>query len=649
LVVVGLGVAAFGGARLLTSSCSLSQLRPLALSENSFLVTRNGSLLGTIPSVQNRQVLGLAEMSKWVPRATVAVEDRRFYQHGALDYQGIVRAAFADLATLSLSQGGSTITQQLVRTLYLGSEQRTLTRKLKEACLALRLQREWSKNRILTAYLNDVYYGGNAFGVEAAAQTYFSIPARSLDLPKAALLAGLPRAPSTFDPLQNPRLALNRRNQVLSAMLVAGSITRGNYNWAVSTPLGLKPGVLYTTVREPNFFGYVQDELVSRLGANRVRLGGLRVQTTLATGMQQLALNAIKGVLRDRRDPAAALVAIEPWTGAIRAMVSYVPNGERLQFNLASQAARQAGSSFKPFVLTTALEQGVSPYSSWPGPPELVITDPRCFTNGQPWDVHNYADEAAGTMNLFDATANSVNTIYAQISVEVGPQNVVTTAQRMGITSPLKPYCSITLGTQGVNALEMADAYATLAARGVHHDPESISSVKLTSGIPLTLPERAATRVIPQNVADVVTSALERVVQYGTGTAASYGRPIAGKTGTAENYDDAWFCGYTPQLATCVWIGYPHREQPLINIEGVPAVFGGSLPAQIWHNFMAAATQTMPKRDFPQGDPTAFTVYPQPAYSYPQTSTRTTTTTTTTPTPITTPTTTTPTTTTTTK
>jgi len=560
-------------------------------------------------------------MSRWLPRATVAVEDRRFYQHGALDYLGILRAALADLTSFSLSQGGSTITQQLVRTLYLGDEQRTLTWKLKEACLALRLQREWSKNRILTAYLNDVYYGANAFGVEAAAQTYFSVPARSLDLPQAALIAGLPRAPSTFDPLLSPRLALDRRNQVLAAMLATGSINRAAYEWAVATPLGLKPGELYTTVREPNFFGYVQAELVSRLGAGRVRLGGLHVQTTLDPGMQQLALNAIKSVLRDRRDPAAALVAIEPWTGAIRAMVSYLPNGERLQFNLASQAARQAGSSFKPFVLTTALEQGISPYSSWPGPPELVITDRRCYTNNQPWDVHNYADEAAGTMNLFDATANSVNTIYAQLSVDVGPQNVVTTAHRMGITSPLKPYCSITLGTQGVNALEMADAYATLAARGVHHDPEAIANIKTTLGKPLTLPERSASRVIPQNVADVVTSALERVVQYGTGTAASYGRPIAGKTGTAENYDDAWFCGYTPQLATCVWIGYPHQEQPLLNIEGVAQVFGGSLPAQIWHTFMATATQAMPIQNFPPGNPSAFTIYPRPLYSYPQTST----------------------------
>ncbi len=214
-------------------------------------------------------------------------------------------------------------------------------------------------------------------------------------------------------------------------------------------------------------------------------------------------------------------------------------------------------------------------------------------------------------MNLFDGIAHSVNTIYAQLSVAVGPENVVATAKRMGITSPLQPVCSITLGTQGVNPLEMTDAYATLAARGVHHEPEAIRTVRLTTGQKLSFPTSGPTRAIPQNVADVVTSGLERVVQYGTGTAAGIGRPAAGKTGTAENYEDAWFCGYVPQLATCVWIGYPHREQPLIDVEGVPEIFGGSLPAEIWHAFMTGATADSPVQDFPQGDPSAFTVYPR--------------------------------------
>ena len=619
LVAGGLALAAFGGARLITSSCSLRDLRPVRLAQNSFLYASDGSLLGSIPSVSNRQWLSLPRMSRWLPKATVAIEDRRFYRHGALDYLGIARAALRDAGTLSLSQGGSTITQQLVRTLFLGNDtKRTVSRKLKEACLAIRLERDWPKSRILTAYLNDVYYGGHAYGAEAAAQTYFSRSARTLDLPQAALLAGLPRAPSLYDPLVSPGLARRRRNEVLAAMLATRAIDLRQYRWAVQTPLGLRPGVLYSHIREPGFFGYVQEELIGALGENRVQAGGLRVTTTLDPKLQALAGRAIRGVLAHRDDPSAALVAIDPWSGAIRAMVSYVPSGRPLQFNLASQARRQAGSAFKPFVLATALSQGVSPYSSWSGPPELVIDDPRCSTNGQPWDVHNYADESAGTMNLLDAIAHSVNTIYAQLSDTVGPANVVATARKLGITSPLLPVCSITLGTQGVSPLEMTDAYAALAARGVHHDAQSLLRVRLASGETIQSLEAKGTRVLRQNDADVVTYALQRVVQYGTGTAAFFGRPIAGKTGTAEHYDDAWFCGYTAQLASCVWIGYPQREQPLLDVEGVPEVFGGSLPARIWHDFMSAATAHDPVRDFPRPSFDSYTSYPQrPSVSYP--------------------------------
>jgi penicillin-binding protein 1A len=624
LIAVALGAAVaaagFGGSVLLDRSCSLSQIRPVSLSQNSFVYARDGSLLGTIPSAQNRQWLTLGQMSRWLPPATLAIEDRRFYEHGALDYQGILRAAFEDLATLSLSQGGSTITQQLVRTLYLGDTQRTFSRKLKEACLAIRLERHWSKRRILTAYLNDVYYGSHAFGVEAAAETYFSRHAAALDLPQAATIAGLPRAPSFFDPLVRPELALARRNDVLTAMLRARWITPVAYRWAVHTPIGLTPGSIYSQVKEPPFFGYVQDELVSELGASRVALGGLKIRTTLDPRLQRLATVAIRNILRSRTDPAAAVVAIDPGTGAIRAMVSYLPSGERLQFNLAAQSLRQAGSAFKPFVLATALGQGISPYSSWNGPPELVIDDPRCFTNGQPWDVHNYADESAGSMNLLDATAHSVNTIYAQLSVDVGPENVVAMAHRLGIASPLLPVCSITLGTQGVSPLEMTDAYATFAARGIHHSAEALQRVQTLSGETIDSLRWNGTRALPQNDADMVTYVLQRVLQYGTGTAAYFGRPAAGKTGTAENYADAWFCGYVPQLAACVWVGYPHREQPLLDVEGVPAVFGGSLPAEIWHGFMAEAVGALPIRDFPQPSFSSYDKYPsQVQTTYPST------------------------------
>jgi penicillin-binding protein 1A len=610
LLAGGVGAAAFGGPALVDSSCSLSELKPETLSDNSFVYARDGTLLGSIPAVENRQWLTLRRMSRWVPAATIAIEDRRFYEHGALDYQGILRAAWDDLSSFSLSQGGSTITQQLVRTLFLGGEKRTLSRKLKEACLALRLERDWTKTRILTAYLNDVYYGHHAIGVEAAAQTYFSRHAISLTLPQAALVAGLPQAPSAFDPLESPRLALERRNEVLAAMLASRAIDTRAYSWAIQTPLGLKPGGLYSQIKEPPFFSYVEDALVDKLGPTRVQRGGLRVRTTLDPRLQRLSGIAIRNVLRSKNDPAAALVAIDPGSGAIRAMASYVPGGRGLQFNLATQARRQAGSAFKPFVLATALAQRISPYSHWSGPPELVIEDPKCYYRGQPWDVHNYADESAGSMNLMDATAHSVNTIYAQVSDTVGPANVVTTAHRLGITSPLEPVCSITLGTEGVSPLEMADAYATFAARGVHHPAEAIQRVTTATGQTLAQLKWNGKRVMPQNDADMVTYILQRVLQYGTGTAAYFGRPAAGKTGTAENYEDAWFCGYVPQLAACVWIGYPHQELSLLNVEGVPEVFGGSLPAAIWHAFMAEAVGNLEVRDFPAPSFDPYDQYP---------------------------------------
>jgi penicillin-binding protein 1A len=251
----------------------------------------------------------------------------------------------------------------------------------------------------------------------------------------------------------------------------------------------------------------------------------------------------------------------------------------------------------------------------------MTIPDPACEGPNGVWEVHNYADESAGTMDLFHAIAHSVNTIFAQLVVDVGPANVVAIAHRMGIVSPLKPVCSITLGSQAVTPLEMADAYATLAAHGIHHRPQPLAAVRAPGGKMLRLPSTEGSIAIHRNTADQVTYALQRVVAYGTGTAAALGRPVAGKTGTAEGFRDAWFCGYVPQLAACVWIGYPHREQPLLNVEGVGAVFGGSLPAEIWHAFMAGAVGNLPVRDFPQPSFSPYDVYP----TAPSTSTSTTT------------------------
>ena len=591
--------AAFGGQAAVRSTCSLNALRPLHIGENSFVFAADGSLLGSIPSSRNRQPLQLRDMSTWMPKATVAIEDRRFYQHGGLDYKGILRAAVTDIEKGTFAQGGSTITQQLVRNLYIGNDQRTLQRKLREACLALRLAASWPKNRILATYLNQVYYGNHAYGIEAAAQTYFSRSASRLTLAQSALLAGLPQAPSIYDPFDQPKVAKTRRNDVLAAMYASRYISFARYARAARRPLGLKPGSIYTRIRQPYFFSYVEDQLVAAFGASKVRSGGLRVRTTIDPRLQNSAELAMKNILRTKTDPSAALVAIDPRTGKIRAMAVDVPSGERLQFNLASQGHRQAGSAFKPFTLAAAIGEGISLSSTFNGPPSLLITDPRCSTNFQPWDVSNSADESAGTMSLMDATAASVNTIFAQLVVKVGPDAVVRAAHRMGIVSPLQAVCSITLGTQPVSPLEMTSAYGTIAAHGVRHSPESLEVVRGANGKVLGQALPAGYRVMPANDADLITAALQGVVTHGTGTAAAIGRPVAGKTGTAENYQDAWFCGYTPQLVTCVWVGYPHGEVSMQFIEGYPAVFGGTIPASIWRDFMSQAVANMPVQDFP--------------------------------------------------
>jgi penicillin-binding protein 1A len=622
LVAVLFGAAASGRAVLL-DSCSLNSLQPVALGQNSFVYAANGTLLGVVPSKVNRQPLRLDQISPYLRNATVAIEDRRFWQHGALDYQGIARALYSDVTAGRIVQGGSTITQELVRNLYIGDAGRTFSRKVKEACLAIKLAQVWPKKRILNSYLNEVFYGRAAHGAQAAAETFFSTRAQDLTLAQAAMLAGLPQAPTVYDPTLHPASAMQRRDEVLRAMLTAGTVTRAQFQKALAAPLGLRPGSLYARQQHPNFFGWAEQQLVAKLGARRVAAGGLRVRTTLDPSMQDGALSAVRSVMRTTSDPATALVAIDPRTGAVRAMVGYVPDGRKMNFNLATQSTRTAGSSFKPFVLATAILHGISLYSSFSGPPSLVIPQHSCDGPQGPWDVHNYADENGGYMNLLNATANSVNTIFAQLVAKVGPWNVVPVAHRMGITTKLLPVCSITLGTQPVNPLEMTDAYATLAAHGVHHDPQPFELVRAPNGSVLGRLSTPGAQAIPRSVADQVTYALEGVIQHGTGTAAYFGRPAAGKTGTAESFQDAWFCGYVPQLATCVWVGYPKGEIPLVDVEGVGSVAGGTLPAEIWHRFMSTATANLPALGFPTPQITGTTTYGTSYYTPPPAPTQT--------------------------
>jgi penicillin-binding protein 1A len=596
LVVVaaslGAGFVAAGGANdVLASQCTLRGIRPITLGANTFVYSATGSRLGAIASNLHREPLGLDQVSPWLPKATIAIEDRRFYHHGGLDYVGIARAAVTDLAAGHVVEGGSTLEQELARNLYLGTDKRTFSWKLKQACLAIRIARRWSKRQILDTYLNQVAYGAHAYGAAAAAYTYFGRPARRLTLSQAALLAGLPQAPSEYNPFLDPKAALARRNQVLRAMLAAGQITRARFKLAVAHPLGLHPGSLYVAVHHPEFVTFVEKQLVSQFGAGAARGGGLAVKTTLRPRLQSAALRSERAILRHRGDPAAALVAINPRTGGIEAMSSFQPGHPRRVFNLAAQGQRQAGSAFKPFTLADAIWNGFTLNSKFRGPPEIVIRSPVCANGSQPWVVHNYGGESFGTIPLSTAIAQSVNTVFAQVVARVLPANVASVAAYAGITSPLNPVCSITLGTSPVTPLEMTDAYATFADGGYHHPPQAILSVRAPDGRVLERLSTAASQAMPPNVASTVTRALAGVVRHGTGTAAALpGVTAVGKTGTTENEQDAWFCGYVGRrLATCVWVGFPNGEIPMHDIEGVPDVVGGTLPAEIWRDFMTSA------------------------------------------------------------
>jgi penicillin-binding protein 1A len=476
-----------------------------------------------------------------------------------------------------------------------------LSRKLEEACLAVQLGQRMPKRQILEAYLNGAFYGHHAYGAQAAARTYYSRPARRLTLRQAAMIAGLPQAPSEFDPLRRRAATRARRDDVLAALRAAGEITPARYERATRHGLGLEPGRRYRTVREAPFFEEARRELVRRYGRWRTRRGGLRVRTTLDPRLQALAEQALASWLTLPTDPAGALVAIDPATGAVRAMAIRTPDRRRPpRFNLATQSRRQAGSTFKVFTLTAALESGIPLHSVWRGPSSLRISKEQCRTGDEPWEVHNYADEGQGTMTLLQATAHSVNTIFAQVALRAGLSHVVDVAQRMGVRSRLTPVCSLTLGPEGVSPYEMTSAFATLAARGVHHRPQLLERV---TAVPrhreLLRLDRTGRRVLDRQVADRVTYALAGVVRGGTGTAAYFGRPAAGKTGTAEGFKDAWFCGFVPQLATCVWIGHARAETPMANVAGFAQVVGGSVPARIWQAFMAPAVAPWPVRPLP--------------------------------------------------
>jgi penicillin-binding protein 1A len=604
-------VTGFTGAAVWMSSCNLNDLKPVNNGSNSFVYAADGSLLGSIPAEKNRQPVDLSDMSKWVARATVAIEDRRFWQHGALDYPGIVRALLANVRAGHVVQGGSTITQQLARNLYIKKPSQTFGRKATEACLAIKLAREKPKRWILNAYINQVFYGNRAYGIEAAAQTYFSKRSRHLLLPEAALLAGLPQAPSVFDPFHRPQEAIARRDEVLRAMLSNGYITATQYANAVADRrLHLRAGKLYTRIREPYFFSYVRDELQKQYGSNTVRTGGLRVYTTIDPRLQRYALDAIKRTLPYSTDPAAAIVAIDPATGAIRAMTELSPGNPKNQVNFASSARRQPGSTFKPMVLTTAIAQGISPSTTYLSAPFKYDPSETGSCDTDPptaWCPETYDHTYVGATSIENGTLRSDNTVYARLTLDVGPENVAAMAHRLGVQTDLRTsdgayVPSMGLGSRVVTPLDLASAYSTLAAGGIYSKPMAIRKVVLADG---TVSKESSwgvpqhKRVIPDWVAAEVTRILGENMTSGTGTGAYFGQTSAGKTGTTDNFADAWFSGFTPSLEATIWIGYPQGEIPMTSVHGI-AVSGPTFPATIWRLFMEKAVRYSPgPKEFP--------------------------------------------------
>jgi penicillin-binding protein 1A len=598
----------FAGASDLRENCNLSKLRRAQIGANTFVYAADGSLLGSIPAEKNREPVPLAKISPWMRKATIAIEDRRFYQHGGVDLEGIGRALVRDIQEGKVVEGGSTITQQLVRNLYIRKNERTLERKLTEACLALRMNDKYPKDWILAEYMNTVYYGNHAYGIEAAAQTYFSRPARKLTLMQSALLAGLPQAPSVYDPFQFPGRAIARRNRVLRALAEMGVITFPQYREAAAvTNLRLKRGKLYERIHEPYFFSYVREELIKQYGAETVRSGGLRVYTTVIRRYQRAAEKAIRDTLYYRDDPAAAIVSIDPMSGAIRAMTAITPGRVGNQFNLAAQARRQSGSTFKTFVLAAAVAEGINPQATtYLSAPLHYQPDPY----SEAWKVETYGKSYSGTTTIASATLASDNTVFARLTLDLGPEKVAAMAHRMGVRSSLKAkegvyVPSLGLGAMGVSPLEMASAYATLATGGVYSEPMAIRKVELPDGAGWVEDEQPGwgkprrKRVIADWVADTVTEILEDNMQAGTGTGAAIGRTAAGKTGTTEEWSDAWFCGYTPNLSTTVWVGYPQGEIPMESVHGI-SVAGGTFPAQIWRLFMSSALDGTREWEFPE-------------------------------------------------
>ncbi len=587
LLLVGLtavGSAFYSVIRLLPSSADIASYEP---TEATKIFSSDGVLLANVYE-ENREVVPIGDIPKDLQNATVAIEDERFYKHPGVDIQGIARAFYQNLKRGHLAQGGSTLTQQLARNIYL-SREKSFSRKLKEILLAFELERNFSKEQILELYMNQVYYGSGAYGVQTAARVYFDKDVKDLTLSESALLAGLPQKPSSYSPYEDMDAAIKRRDVVLDHMAHLGYITSEQRDEAEKDQIhlaGLRPQGL-GQYKAPWFVTYIIKELTNKYGADLVYRGGLRVHTTLNYEMQHTAEEALRNGVKDakwRRVSQGALICIDPSTGYIKAMVGGVnPDFTKDQFNRVTQAHRQPGSSFKAFVYTAAVDEGYDP--------NYRISNERITFKGygsEGWSPQNYDGRYGGMLTMRQAIARSVNICAVRMADQIGINKVITYARLLGIKSDLQPNLSLALGSAVVTPLEMCSAYGVFAAKGMRAEPLSIvrinESDRNNDGAVIDENRPIVHQVLSEQTAEIMDSLFRGVVTMGTGRAASRVPDARGKTGTTQDDRDAWFVGYTPELATVVWVGND-------NYSPMRSVWGGNVCAPTWATFMLKALQ----------------------------------------------------------
>ena len=583
------------------------------LPQDSYVYDARGEMVGAFRAEESRQTVGMGGMGEHLPSAVVAVEDRRFYEHFGVDFEGLGRAAWTDLRAWEVQEGGSTISEQLMKNLFVDEDERlevSFWRRFVQSSLAFSYERRHTKEEILAAYLNTVYYGDGAYGAERAAQRYFGKSAKETTLPEAAALAGFLHAPSTYTTWEGVPLAEEataRRDRVLGLMREQGMISTAEYEEAVASKLEFAPD---PPPEDPDFAPFlerVRHELEEKVGPEAVRMGGLRVHTTLDPGLQKAAVEESAEVLDGEDDPSAAVVTVEPQTGALRALA-----GKEGDFNLALHARRQPGSSFKPFVLAAALKKDISPETTY------VSADLNFSFQDEYYAIENYDSVERGPISIGEAMAESDNTVFVQLAADVGLENVARTARELGISTPVEAYPSTAIGGLGVGVspLDMASAYSTFAGGGMHREPYAVARVERADygRTETTFEHRAAgQRVLTSNEAAIATRVLRGVVE--DGTASMYhdldeeiGRPSAGKTGTTDDFVDAWYVGYTPRLCTSVWVGYPEGRRSMVGVHGLEEPNGERLPMDIWSSYMARATEGDIPLEFPEPDTAGLTV-----------------------------------------